>query len=160
MEKTIKMICFDMDGTIADLYAVENWLPMLRAFDPTPYEIAEPMWNMAELANLLHQAQAIGIEIRIITWLSKDTNTEYDRAVREAKRNWLTAQGFPFDHFHGVAYGATKADSIRRYLAENETAILFDDNAKVRSGWHMGEAIDPTEVNILDYLADLMAQNP
>jgi phosphoglycolate phosphatase-like HAD superfamily hydrolase len=160
MEKTIKMICFDMDGTIADLYAVENWLPMLRAFDPTPYEIAEPMWNMAELANLLHQAQAIGIEIRIITWLSKDTNTEYDRAVREAKRNWLTAQGFPFDHFHGVQYGATKADSIRRYLAENETAILFDDNAKVRSGWHMGEAVDPTEVNILDYLADLMAQNP
>jgi len=160
MEKTIKMICFDMDGTIADLYSVENWLPMLRAFDPTPYEIAEPMWNMAELANLLHQAQAIGIEIRIITWLSKDTNTEYDRAVREAKRNWLTAQGFPFDHFHGVQYGATKADSIRRYLAENETAILFDDNAKVRSGWHMGEAIDPTEVNILDYLADLMAQNP
>ena len=160
MEKTIKMICFDMDGTIADLYAVENWLPMLRAFDPTPYEIAEPMWNMAELASLLRQAQAIGIEIRIITWLSKDTNTEYDRAVREAKRNWLTAQGFPFDHFHGVQYGATKADSIRRYLAENETAILFDDNAKVRNGWHMGEAIDPTEVNILDYLADLMAQNP
>ena len=160
MEKTIKMICFDMDGTIADLYSVENWLPMLSAFDPTPYEIAEPMWNMAELANLLHQAQAIGIEIRIITWLSKDTNTEYDRAVREAKRNWLTAQGFPFDHFHGVQYGATKADSIRRYLAENETAILFDDNAKVRSGWHMGEAVDPTEVNILDYLADLMAQNP
>ena len=160
MEKTIKMICFDMDGTIADLYAVENWLPMLRAFDPTPYEIAEPMWNMAELANLLHQAQAIGIEIRIITWLSKDTNTEYDRAVREAKRNWLTAQGFPFDHFHGVQYGATKADSIRRYLAENETAILFDDNAKVRSGWHMGEAIDPTETNILEVLADILSQNP
>ena len=160
MEKTIKMICFDMDGTIADLYSVENWLPMLRAFDPTPYEIAEPMWNMAELANLLHQAQAIGIEIRIITWLSKDTNTEYDRAVREAKRNWLTAQGFPFDHFHGVQYGATKADSIRRYLAENETAILFDDNAKVRSGWHMGEAIDPTETNILEVLADILSQNP
>lgn len=160
MEKTIKMICFDMDGTIADLYSVENWLPMLRAFDPTPYEIAEPMWNMAELANLLRQAQAIGIEIRIITWLSKDTNTEYDRAVREAKRNWLTAQGFPFDHFHGVQYGATKADSIRRYLAENETAILFDDNAKVRSGWHMGEAIDPTETNILEVLADILSQNP
>jgi len=156
----VKMICFDMDGTIADLYAVQNWLPMLRAFDPTPYAVAEPMWDMARLADLLHLAQAQGIEIRIITWLSKDSNPEYDRAVRTAKREWLEAQGFPFDHFHGVAYGATKADSIRKYLAENETAILFDDNAKVRNGWHMGEAVDPTEVNILDYLADLMAQNP
>ena len=154
------MICFDMDGTIADLYAVENWLPMLRAFDPTPYEIAEPMWDMVELASLLTQCQSIGIEIRIITWLSKDSNPEYDRAVREAKRNWLEAQGFPFDHFHGVQYGATKADSIRKYLAENETAILFDDNAKVRSGWHMGEAIDPTATNILEVLADILSQNP
>lgn len=156
----VKMICFDMDGTIADLYAVQNWLPMLRAFDPTPYAVAEPMWDMARLADLLHLAQAQGIEIRVITWLSKESTPEYDRAVRTAKREWLEAQGFPFDHFHGVAYGATKADSIRKYLAKNETAILFDDNAKVRNGWHMGEAVDPTEVNILDYLADLMAQNP
>ena len=35
-----KAIYFDMDGTIANLYAVENWLDMLRAFNPTPYEQA------------------------------------------------------------------------------------------------------------------------
>ena len=29
-------IWLDMDGTIANLYAVENWLPKLRAFDPDP----------------------------------------------------------------------------------------------------------------------------
>lgn len=154
----VKMICFDMDGTIADLYSVENWLPMLRAFDPTPYQMAEPMWNMVELADLLHQVQAIGIEIRIITWLSKESNPEYDRQVREAKRDWLEAQGFPFDHFHGVQYGATKADSIRRYLGNGESALLFDDNAKVRQGWHMGEAIDPVECDILEVLRGLVAE--
>ena len=156
--ENIKMICFDMDGTIADLYAVENWLPMLRAYDPTPYAVAEPMWDMVELASLLAQCQSIGIEIRIITWLSKESTPEYDRAVREAKREWLEAQDFPFDHFHGVQYGATKADSIRRYLAEDETAILFDDNAKVRNGWHMGEAIDPTTTDILEVLRNLVAE--
>ena len=150
------MVCFDMDGTIADLYGVENWLEMLRAYDPTPYAVAEPMWEMTELANLLHQVQAVGIEIRIITWLSKESTAEYDTAVREAKRNWLAEQGFPFDHFHGVRYGATKADSIRKYLDEGETAILFDDNAKVRNGWKMGEAIDPTTTDILEVLRNLV----
>ena len=113
---------------------------------------------MVELASLLRQCQGFGIEIRIITWLSKDSTAEYDRAVRDAKREWLEAQGFPFDHFHGVQYGATKADSIRRYLAEDETAILFDDNAKVRQGWHMGEAIDPVECDILEVLRGLVAE--
>ena len=28
-------IWFDMDGTIADLYGVEDWLPKLRAYDPS-----------------------------------------------------------------------------------------------------------------------------
>lgn len=152
----LKMICFDMDGTIADLYKVPDWLPMLRASDPTPYMVAPPMWNMTELANLLQQVQASGIEVRIITWLSKDSTPDYDREVREAKRKWLMEQGIPFDHFHGVAYGATKADSIRRYLGEGETAILFDDNAKVRQGWHLGEAIDPTSTDILEVLRGLL----
>ena len=154
--KTLKMICFDMDGTIADLYGVPGWLEMLRAYDSTPYEIAPPMWDMAELAGLLAQAQTSGIEIRIITWLSKESTAEYDKAVREAKREWLVSQGFPFDHFHGVAYGATKADSIRRYLAEDETAILIDDNSKVRNGWHMGDTIDPTTCDLLEVLRELL----
>lgn len=150
------MICFDMDGTIADLYGVENWLPMLRDFDPTPYEVAEPMWQMAELAEVLNLLRAVGVEIRIITWLSKESNPQYDAEVREAKRNWLAEQNFPFDHFHGVQYGATKADSIRRYLPNGETAILIDDNAKVRNGWHMGEAIDPTACDIVEVLRNLL----
>lgn len=152
----LKMICFDMDGSIADLYGVDKWLDMLRAYDPTPYEVAKPMWDMVELADLLHKAQTAGIEIHIITWLSKETTTEYDNAVRIAKRNWLAEQNFPFDHFHGVRYGATKADSIRPYLGENETAILIDDNAKVRQGWHMGETIDPTACDLILALKGLL----
>ena len=46
------MICFDMDGTIADLYAVDNWLAKLRAEDETPYAEAAPMWDMTALAEV------------------------------------------------------------------------------------------------------------
>ena len=153
----VKMICFDMDGTIADLYGVPNWLTALRRFDAMPYRQANPMWDMDELANLLHMAQAQGIEVRIITWLSKESNPAYDKAVREAKRDWLEFWGMPYDHFHGVQYGATKADSIRKYLDDGK-AILFDDNAKVRKGWHMGEAYDPTSCDILAILRELVGE--
>ena len=151
----VKMICFDMDGTIANLYGVSGWLEKLRAFDPTPYAEAEPMWDMDELAEVLMALKSVGTEIRIITWLSKETTIEYSEAVREAKREWLEKCGFPFDNFHGVAYGTTKANCVRKYLDEGE-AILIDDNAKVREGWHLGEAIDPTAINIVEYLKGLL----
>ena len=151
-----KMICFDMDGTIADLYAVEGWEPMLRAEDPTPYLMAEAMWNMGQLAEILSALQNLGVEIRIITWLSKESTEEYKDAVRDAKIQWLAEHGFPYDAFHGVQYGATKADSIRKYLAPDENAWLIDDNAKVRNGWYMGEAIDPAEVDIIELLSSLL----
>ena len=151
-----KMICFDMDGTIADLYNVPNWLEMLRDENPAPYLDAEPMWDMGHMEEILKKIQQAGIEIRIITWLSMNSTEEYKVAVREAKRAWLEKWGFVFDHFHGVQYGATKADSIRRSLADNETAWLIDDNAKVRKGWHMGETIDPTTCNLLEVLENLI----
>lgn len=152
----VKMVCFDMDGTIADLYAVEGWLPMLRSENPTPYRMAEPMWNMAELTEVLLAVMAIGIEVRIVTWLSKDSSEEYKDEVRLAKREWLAEQNFPFDHFHGVQYGATKANSVRRYLNEGETAILIDDNDRVREGWTLGETINPTNTNIIEALRNLL----
>ena len=149
----VKMICFDMDGTIADLFAVRDWLPKLRAEDPSPYAEAAPMWNMAELRKVLIELK---IEVRIVTWLSKDSSEEYKDEVRQAKREWLDRYNFPYDHFHGVRYGATKADSVRNLLNENETAILIDDNAKIRNGWTLGEAVDPTAVDLIEYLRNLL----
>ena len=150
------LICFDMDGTIANLYAVENWLEMLRAYNARPYEIAEPMWDMVELNMVLAELKANGYEIAIITWLSKDSTAEYDNAVRLAKRQWLEDVGFEYDYFHGVKYGTTKANAIRRYMDGYENAILIDDNDKVRNGWTLGGTINPTEENIIEILKGLL----
>ena len=73
---TPKYLCFDMDGTIADLYAVNGWLEQLRAYNPNPYRVAEPMWDMVELTNAIQAIQEIGIKIVIITWASKDSTRE------------------------------------------------------------------------------------
>lgn len=152
----VRMIVWDMDGTIADLYGVEGWLEKLRSENPLPYEIAKPLWDMERLANIIRGLQAIGVEQRIVTWLSMDSSEEYKTETRRAKKEWLEQFDFPFDHFHGVQYGATKADSVRKFLADDETAILIDDSAKVRKGWHLGETIDPTEVDIIDFLGTLL----
>ena len=39
----MKKIWFDMDGTIADLYGVENWLDYLLNGDAFPYKAAAPL---------------------------------------------------------------------------------------------------------------------
>ena len=152
----IKEICFDLDGSIVDFYSVPHWLEMLRAYDPTPYEVAEPMWDMIVLADVLRELQALGVVISIVTWLSKESTPAYDEEVREAKKEWLDRYGFPYDHFHGVKYGATKADSVRKRLHDGDEAILIDDNAKVRAGWHLGTTIDPTAENIIEVLKELV----
>ena len=152
----VRMIVWDMDGTMADLYGVDGWLEMLRAENPLPYEIAKPMWDMERLVNVLRGLQDFGIEQRIVTWLSMESSEQYKVETRNAKREWLDRFDFPYDHFHGVQYGATKADSVRKFLADGETAILIDDNFKVRKGWHLGETVDPTEVDIVDFLETLL----
>ena len=145
---TVKALCFDMDGTIADLYGVENWQTLLNAHDATPYINARPMVDTAELARLLHKAIANGIQVRIITWLAMNSNQEYDELVRLTKQVWLERYNIPYTHFHGVKFGTTKADCIRKELdwTELETAVLFDDNEKVRKGWKVGNAYTPNEI--------------
>jgi hypothetical protein len=151
-----KMICFDMDGTIANLYGVNGWLEMIENENPQPYEIAEPMWDMVELATTLKMLQVKGYEVRVITWLAKDSTEDYKDKTRQAKLEWLKKYGFPYDKFHGVAYGTTKANCIRKYLEINEQAILIDDNDKIRQGWKVGKTINPTTENIIDILKALL----
>ena len=147
-----KMLVFDMDGTIADLYGVDGWLDMLRAEDATPYVVAKPLYNMVTLATILTALKNRGWRIAITTWLAKDSTAEYDRKVRTAKKNWLAEMGFPYDEIHLVKYGTTKANCTRKY---GGFQILIDDNMQVRNGWTLGTTIDANE-NIISALAELL----
>jgi outer membrane protease len=144
-------IWFDMDGTIANLYAVENWLPKLRASDASPYAEAEVMLNMSMLARYLNQLQKLGYEIGIISWTSKGGSEKYNRAVEIAKLNWLHdhLRSVSFDEIYIVEYGTPKQD-----FAE-EDDILFDDNEEIRNDW-TGKAYEPSE--ILSTLSGLLHQ--
>lgn len=133
---------FDMDGTIANLYARSTWLEELRTYNPTPYEVAEVMLNMALLARRIHQLQAKGVEVNVISWLSKETTPEYDELVTEAKIKWLRKHlpSVEFDNVYIVPYGTPKES-----LVKGEYNVLFDDTKTVREDWGKG-AYTPEEI--------------
>lgn len=147
-----KILVFDMDGTIADLYKVNGWLEDLRSFNPRPYNEAEPIYDMEILVDLLLALKSLGWKIVVTSWLSKESTKAYDEMVRVAKRNWLARYNFPADEIHFVKYGTTKADCTRKL---GGFQILVDDNEQVRKGWHLGETINAKE-NILEKLIDLL----
>ena len=146
MEQTI---FFDMDGTIADLYGVENWLDYLIEKNPLPYEIAKPLVRLSTLARYLNKLQAQGFRIGIISWLSKDSNNIYDEMVTYTKIKWLKKHlaSVQFNEIHIVDYGTPKE------LFSNGNDILFDDEENNRNNW-IGTAYDVD--NIIDTLKSLM----
>lgn len=147
-----KTLVFDMDGTIANLYGVENWLEDLRSENPYPYEVAEPIYPMDFLNGLLDYFKILGWRIVVTTWLAKNSSKEYDELVRNAKLAWLEKYEFPYDEIHLVKYGTTKANCTRHL---GGIQILVDDNEKIRKGWTLGETIDANK-NILDQLFTLL----
>ena len=147
----MRTIYFDMDGTIADLYSVNDWLAKLLNSDPTPYAEAKPLINMKDLSSLLKDLQYMGIRIGIVSWLAKNSTKEYDKAVRAAKRKWLKENiDIVFDEIHIVKYGTRKD-----YIVRDKMGILFDDELNNRKNWK-GLAIDPTEEDINEVLRKLM----
>lgn len=139
-------IWFDMDGTIADLYGVENWLECLTTYDPFPYNMAKPLIKLNVLARLLNRLQTEGYRLGVISWLSKNSTAEYDRAVTKAKQEWLKKHlaSVTFDEIHIVTYGTPKQNFVR-----TKNDILFDDEEKNRNDW-TGKAFDVD--NIIEIL--------
>lgn len=146
-----KTIWFDMDGTIADLYGVENWLPMLIASDPTPYAIAKPMLRLSTLAYMLNRLKyEYGYRLGVISWLAKSGTPQYNAEVTATKYAWLKTHlpSVVFDEINIVPYG------IDKNIFNSGDDILFDDEQPNRDGW-MGEAHDVD--NIIGVLKTLTA---
>ncbi len=143
-------INFDMDGTLVDLYGVQDWLPRLRAEDETPYLQAKPLCRLNYFARLVNQLQKQGYKIAIISWLAKEGTQTYNDAVINAKVKWL-AKHLPSVHWDRITL--VKYGTPKQIFAYNEQDILFDDNRHVRKEWR-GIAYD--EKNMLPILQGMI----
>lgn len=131
----MKNIYLDMDGTIADLYGVKDWLSLLIKEDTLPYEIAKPLVN----ENTLKEMERLGYQFNIISWGSKGATKEYNKRIRKAKLKWLKTN-YPnilFNEIHIIKYGTPK-----KYAAKDKNGILIDDEKKNRIDWGIN-SLDP-----------------
>ena len=143
----MKNIYFDLDGTLADLYGINNWLDYLLNEDAFPYLEAEPMVNLSLLVRTLHRLQNKGFHIGIISWLSKNATIEYEDSIREAKLYWIKKHmpSMVFDEIHIIPYGTPKESVGYGYL--------FDDEKNNRTNWN---GIAYSEKDIIKNLLDIL----
>ena len=119
-------INFDMDGTIADFYGVDNWLEYLDKENTYPYVVARPLVNLQLLARLLNRLIRNGYTVNIISWTSKHGSPDFNEAVKAAKLQWLKKHlaSVNFSEIYILPYGTPKENF--------GNGILFDDEMKNR----------------------------
>ena len=124
-------INFDMDGTLVNLYGVEDWLKKLVAEDETPYIDAKPCIDLRVFAIMINRLKRNGYEIGVISWLSKAGSPDYNKRVTKAKLEWLQKHlpSVEWDSIEIVPYGTQK----ERFNMGGD--ILFDDEQKNREEW-------------------------
>lgn len=124
-------IFFDMDGTIANLYNIKDWLYKIIDEDSSPYIEAVPLGDLSKIADICKELQNKGIKIGVISWLAKNGSKEYNSKVRKAKRAWLK-ENFPvaLDELHIVKHGYPK-----RKVAGKNGDILIDDEIENIKNW-------------------------
>ena len=139
-----KVIYFDMDGTLADLYNVPQWLDKLIAEDATPYRVAKPMLNLSRLARLLNRLQRAGFSLGII----------YLNKVIEAKCEWLSKHlpSVKWDEIHIVNYGTDKSS-----VCHAQNGILFDDEQCNLEAWNEYGFYPDQIFSVLTSLLDMAA---
>ena len=150
----MKKIYFDMDGTVYDLYGMENWLEMLRNEEKGAFTLGNALVNMDELKEVCLRLIAKGYQIGIITWLPMGASLEYCEICTKEKREWAEKNMPYISEFYALEYGVPKQYAPARRAAE---MWLADDNKEVREMWiteKQRKAIDATE-NIINALVAL-----
>lgn len=127
-----KMIIFDMDGTVYDLYGIPDWLNRLESGDVSVYADGAPLVNLTELEKVCKALIAIGYEIGVITWLSKCGDAKFNQDTAQTKRKWVKNNMPYVTKFVAQEYGTPKQKGLSRSV---KRAILVDDNANVRKMW-------------------------
>lgn len=126
----------DMDGTIADLYGIAEWLPRLQHEDATIFTECAPLVSESVL---LQHFPTDKYDIKILTMTPKGATAEYCEQVKEQKIEWLNK------YFPSIKTKIFKKYGDNKNLKNSAMAVLVDDNEKIRQNFR-GVALDPANL--------------
>ena len=150
-----RIVYFDMDGTIADLYNSDRWLEKIQARQPVFSNLA-PMVDMVALQKVMGLLRDDDTDFGVITWLPMDADEQYCKACTVEKSDWLMEM-FGTDAFtecYCVKYDTPKHEVPGRKLTKND--ILIDDNWDVLLEWNKAGGRGVHASQILNYLVKLL----
>lgn len=125
-------VALDLDGTIASLYDVPNWLDALQNHDATPYFKAREMRDLDYLNALIKLYKDAGGHVCVVSWTAKGNIPHaYFTATQAAKMLWLREHLPAIEDVRIVEYGTPK------YLVVKDVhnTVLFDDEQPNRDAF-------------------------
>ena len=127
-----KKIYFDLDGTVYDLYNVENWLEKLRSETEKVFTEGNFLGNYDNFLSAICQLIGYGYSFGVISWLPMQASPEYEEVCRKEKIAWIN-NFLPFvTEINIVPYGIPKQNAIQKRAT---TMYLIDDSAEVCKMW-------------------------
>ena len=124
-----KVVYFDMDGTIADLYGVSDCFKRLDNMDATVYSEAKPI---DKYINMLKEFHTMGYKVIILSALGMVSSKRFDKDTIRNKGIWL-------DTYVGKEYideriyiPNTKHKELYQLFGKG---ILVDDDDRVLMNW-------------------------
>ena len=140
---SIKVI-LDLDGTVYDLYSVENWLEKLRSEDSSVFSEGDFIGDYNRFKTVCEKLVSVGVQFEVITWLPMQASEEYELECTEVKREWVK-KFMPFvTEFTAQSYGIPKQNAIKKRA---KTMYLLDDNREVCEMWKTDKMRKAINVN-------------
>lgn len=129
-------VALDMDGSVANLYGIDNWLERLRSEDETIFTECEPMVTEEKLLDIFPKES---YDIRILSMTPKGASKEYCDNVAKQKNAWLDKYFPSITKRTYIPYGNNKN------FKNSKRAILVDDNETIRKNFK-GISVNPIDL--------------